>query len=122
MSPILGYGDVVWHPNITVNQAKSTEAIQKRACKIILGNSYETYSDAVGSCHLDTLAGRREKHCRRFAEGLPKNERTMSLLPPSRLECHGRSLRNCNNISQLSIRTKRFENSPIPHYIRILNE
>ena len=53
---------------------------------------------------------------------LLNNERTKSLLPPYRFECHGRSLRNSANISQIPVRTKRFENSPIPYFIKIVNK
>ena len=120
--PVLEYADVVWHSSITCKQAHDIESIQRRACHIILGNLYESYSDALGSCDFDTLFERRENHCRRFAEGLPNNERTKSLLPPSRLECHGRTLRNSANISQLRTRTQRFECSPIPYFIKILNK
>ena len=77
---ILEYADVVWHSSISAKQINDIESMQKRACRIILGNSYE----------------RREDHCRKFAVGLSNNERTKSLLPPSRFE---RSLRNKNNVS-----------------------
>ena len=120
--PILEYADVVWHSSITFKQSRDIESIQRRACRIILGNSYESYVDALGTCQFDSLFERRENHCHRFAEGLPNNERTKSLLPPSRFECHGRSLRNSANISQIPVRTKRFENSPIPYFIKILNK
>ena len=120
--PILEYADVVWHSSITFKQSRDIESIQRRACRIILGNSYESYVEALGTCQFDSLFERRENHCHRFAEGLPNNERTKSLLPPSRFECHGRSLRNSANISQIPVRMKRFENSPIPYFIKIFNK
>ena len=87
--PILEYADVVWHSSITFKQSRDIESIQRRARRIILANSYESYVDALGTCQFDSLFERRENHCHRFAEGLPNNERTKSLLPPSRFECHG---------------------------------
>ena len=93
-----------------------------KSMSVILRNSYESYVDALGTCQFDYLFEERENHCHRFAEGLPNNERTKSLLPPSRFECHGRSLRNSANISQIPVRTKHFENSPIPYFIKILNK
>ena len=61
--PILEYADVVWHSTISVKQSRDLESIQKRACRTILGNKYESYDDALDSCHFDTLSERREKHC-----------------------------------------------------------
>ena len=120
--PILEYTDVVWHSSITFKQSRDIESIQRRKCRIIFGNSYEPYVDALGICQFDSLFERMENHCHRFAEGLPNNERTKSLLPPSRFECHGRSLRNSANISKIPVRKKRFENSPIHYFIKILDK
>ena len=40
--PVLEYGDVVWHSSITVKHSHTIESIQKRACKIMLGNRYHS--------------------------------------------------------------------------------
>ena len=114
-------GDVIWHSSITAKHSHTVESIQKRACKIILGNSYNSYESACLSLGLDSLAGRREAHCRRFADGLVDNSRTKDLLPPTRLESYGRNLRNCHDISTIPNRTNRFKNSPIPYFICLLN-
>ena len=92
--PVLEYADVVWHSSITSKQSNGIESIQKRACMTILGKSYISHNAALETCQLGSLSERREEHCRRFAEGLPHNERTQSLLPPSRYESHGLYLRN----------------------------
>ena len=80
--PVLEYGDVIWHSSITAKHTHTVESIQKRACKIILDNSYNSYESACLSLGLDSLAGRRGAHCRRFADGLVDNPRTKDLLPP----------------------------------------
>ncbi len=120
--PILEYADAVWHPSISVKQGNDIESIQKRACRTILGGDFRSYNDALVSCGLDSLSDRRVEHCRRFAEGLPNNDRTRCLIPPSRLESHGRNLRNCHKISILPAKTKRFQCSPIPYYVGLLNQ
>ena len=120
--PILEYADVVWHSGISAKQSKELEAIQKRACRTILGRHYLSYSDALQICKFDTLSDRREEHCLRFAEGLTKSIRTSSLIPPTRKECHGRSLRNSSNLSQFRTRTNRFRNSPLPFFVDLLNK
>ena len=104
-----------------VKQTHSLESVQKRACKIILGNNYNSYESSLLTLGLDTLTSRRVAHCRRFAVGLANNPRTKDLLPPTRIESHGRNLRNCHNISTIPNRTSRFKNSPIPYFINVLN-
>ena len=120
--PILEYADVVWHSSLTAKQCNDIESIQKRACRTILGRQYLSYNDALDSCKLDTLSGRRDSHCRRFAEGLSQSRRTSSLIPPTRGECHGRALRNNKKILPPRARTERYKNSPVPYFIELLNE
>ena len=126
MRPVLEYADVIWHPGLTRKQSNDIESIQKRACKIILGHSFNSYNDELNYCNLDTLADRRLTHCLKFAENLNSNNRTSSLLPPppppTRLESHGRCLRNSNTMTQMPFKTTRFKNSPVPFCIDILNK
>ena len=68
--PAVEYADVVWSPSITAEQRKILEHLQKRTCRTILGQHYTTYATALETCGLESLADRREGHCRGFAEGL----------------------------------------------------
>ena len=120
--PFLEYADVVWNSSLTIKQAKTIEQIQRRACRIVLGHNFTSYDLALIDCEIESLASRREDHCLKFAEGLADSERTKDLLPPTRLVSHSRNLRNSNNISKLRFRTSRFKNSPIPHFIELLNK
>ena len=120
--PVVEYADVTWSCSITAAQRKILEHLQKRACRSILGQRYTTYADALETCWLESLAHRRESHCRGFAEGLANSERTNDILPPTRLESHACNLRNASNYSQLRIRTSRFKQSPIPCFINLLNQ
>ena len=45
--PILEYACAVWHPALTKQQSHQLERIQKRSCKIILGNNYQDYQSAL---------------------------------------------------------------------------
>ena len=119
--PLLEYADVVWHSSLKIKQAKTLEQLQRRACRIVLGQDFSSYKDALEVCELETLSDRREDHCLRFAEGLANSTRTANLLPPTRSECHARNLRNAQNLSQLRFRTLRFKNSPIPYFVNLLN-
>ena len=119
--PLLEYCDTIWHSSLTASQSSMIERIQKRACRIILGKYYISYSSALNTCNLEPLATRREKHCLKFARSLAKSQRTSTLLPPSRKEAHGRCLRNDGKLTKLRSRTQRFSNSPLPYYIDLLN-
>ena len=120
--PLLEYADVVWHSSLTCQQSHQLEQLQRRACRIIMGCEFISYSDALQKCDLVTLSCRRRNHCQLFAERLSKSICTADLLPPTRHETHSRNLRNFHYITQLRIKTSRYKNSPIPHSIDLLNE
>ena len=119
--PLLEYGDVVWGSSLTCDQGTTLEKVQRRACKIMLGKKYSSYTDAVEKCGLDTLSERRKNHSKKFAKSLPDCNRTSTLMPPTRQSVHGRELRNSNSISLLPCRTERFRKSPIPYFTDLLN-
>lgn len=119
--PLLEYGDVVWNSTITLKQVDALEKVQKRACRIIFGRQYTSYKDVIDECGIDTLSDRRQNHCLKFAKSLQNCSQTTTLLPPTRQESHGRDLRNSSNITQLSCRTSRFRESPVPYFIDLLN-
>ena len=120
--PVIEYGDVVWHSGLSIKQTYELERIQKRAFKTTVGfNNYKSYSDALNTCGLNSLQERRGDHCLKFAKSLGDNERTNHLLPPTRFAVHGRNLRNSKNISQLASKTNRFQQSPVPYFVNLLN-
>ena len=120
--PLLEYADVVWHPGLTQDLSNTIEAIQKRACHIILGRNFNSYEHAMGLCELDLLSERRVAHCLKFAKGLTSTSHSFDLVPPTRYQSHNRNLRNGNKITQFNTKTNRFFNSRIPYYIRLLND
>ena len=122
--PLLEYADVVWHSSFTCQQSHQLEQLQRRACRIIMGCEFISYSDALQKCDLVTLSCRRRNYCQLFAERLSKSTCicTADLLPPTRQDTHSRNLRNSHHISQLRIKTSRYKNSPIPFFIDLLNE
>ena len=57
------------------------ERIQKSAVRVILGNNYNNYEDALKKIGLVTLEERREQMCLKFAKEclkLEKNEKVIS--------------------------------------------
>ena len=53
--PMLDYGVPVFNGSLTVVNCCSLETIQKRACRIMLGDAYITYKTALEKCTLVTL-------------------------------------------------------------------
>ena len=65
---ILEQSCVVWHSSLTQENSEDLERVQKAAIRIILGQKYEKYEDALIKVNLDSLKERREKLCKKFAQ------------------------------------------------------
>ena len=63
---ILEYCSVVWHSTLTVQQAHDIERVQRVALKIILGENYGSYENALRLTGLEKLSDRREAKCLEF--------------------------------------------------------
>ena len=64
-----------WAPCITIKECKQIERVQKTALAIILGESYQSYSQALKKLSVESLKCRRMKICLRFAIQAQKSER-----------------------------------------------
>ena len=64
----LEQSSVVWHSSLTKKCEDSLERVQKSALKIILGESYESYDNALKVLKLQSLKERREDLCLKFAK------------------------------------------------------
>uniref|UniRef100_A0A671SSB9 Reverse transcriptase domain-containing protein n=1 Tax=Sinocyclocheilus anshuiensis TaxID=1608454 RepID=A0A671SSB9_9TELE len=69
--------------SLSTDQIKRLESVQKRVCKIILGQRYQGYSDALSLLGLCTLAERRVQQFLDFARKLYKSS-FRNWLPPLR--------------------------------------
>ena len=63
---VLEYCSVLWHSTLTLSQSESIERVQKTSLKIILGQNYCGYENALKECGLESLSQRREDRCLRF--------------------------------------------------------
>ena len=63
---LLEYCSVVWHSTLTDEQSHNLENVQKLCLKIILGDQYDGYEDALRKCDLGSLVDRREEKCLKF--------------------------------------------------------
>ena len=119
IQPILEYACAVWHPSLTKNQSHQIERIQKRTCKIILGNDYLDYESALRELNINSLANRREDLVVKFGQQVLNSERHRHLLPEQRSIKY--NLRHSNIFPEPFCKTNRFQNSTIPFIINKLN-
>ena len=68
----------VWSGAITCAEINKIERVQKTAVKLILGNAYTNYDEALVKLDLDTLQERRDLICLKFAKRCTKNHKFKS--------------------------------------------
>jgi len=119
--PLVEYAAPVWHGSLTAHQTQQIERIQKRACRIILGPAYTTYTDALASAGLQTLDIRRHHLCTQFANKCITSKRYANMFPANK-RTHSMQLRKTEPYHVPGFKTYRYGNSPIPYLSRILNE
>ena len=109
---------VVWGSAITVGEENDLERIQKVALRIILKESYISYSNALSVTSLQTLKSRRIVLMRRFAVKCTKNEFTQDMFPvnPSTV-----NTRKKEKYVVTHAKTDRLAHSAIPTMQRLLN-
>ena len=118
----LEYAAPVWHAGLTQEQNTQLERIQKRCFRIILGNDYKSYENALGRLQSQTLFERRENLLLRFGKGLLANPAHRHLLPPTNWEVHQRRTRGAQRLRTVQARTERYKKSAIPYIVEKLNE
>ena len=105
---------VVWHSSLTKWEIVELERVQKVAMRLILGENYISYTDALTTTNLETLSERRRKLCIKFAKKASKSQAFKDLFP----------LNTRNNHEKYQVmfaKTDRFKNSAIPYMQRLLN-
>ena len=119
--PTVEYASPVWHGNISKQQTQQIERIQKRACHIIFGNNYTSYTDALDLIGLQTLKDRRHQLCTKFALKCCTSDRYAGWFPHNN-RTHSMVLRYTNRYTVPKYRTNRYGNSSIPFLCKILNQ
>ena len=93
------------------------EKVQKTCFKLILGNNYQSYQNALEKLDELKLDQRRKKLCLKFAKKSSLNPK-MSTLFQKRVN---RITRKATRFIEPLTHSKRAYNGPIPHLIRLLN-
>ena len=112
---------VVWHSSITKKNRGDLERIQKSALKVILGEKYESYKDALKMIGIDSLEQRREKLSLKFAKQCLGHEKLKGLFPRHERR-HNMEKRNHEKYIVTNAKTERYRKSAIPSMQRLLNK
>ena len=105
---------------VAFHSSEKLEKIQKTSLKVILGESYVSYSAALEMCNLQTLYERREKRCLDFSLRCIKHERNSRLFPLNPIETN-LEVRKREKFYVNFARTTTYKNSAIPYCQRKLN-
>ena len=117
----LEYCSVAFSSSMTVQQSASLERCQAVALRIILDESYISYSAALEMCGLDLLESRRLARCLQYSLKCidhPQNARFFPLNPNLFGE---QQVRNRERYKVNFSRTKQYQESTIPFCQRLLN-
>jgi hypothetical protein len=117
---IVEYCSVVWHSSLTGELSRKLEMVQKTCLRVILGDKYESYSDALEICNLKNLYERREERCISFAKKCLNHPVHSKLFPLNK--------NNDNNMHKSREkyvvnfgRTNAYMDSTVPYLQRTLN-
>ena len=100
-------------PMWPVKLSDSIERVQKRALRIIYPALH--YQEALVTTGCVSLQTRRKELCSKLFTKITEPEsRLRHLVPPTRSQAHGRSLRNKDRPSLISCKTERFKKSFFP--------
>ena len=117
----LEYAAPVWHPGLTVQQKMKLERIQKRCYRIMLGDAYISYENALNTLHTTSLFDRRELVTLRFGKTLLRSPALRRLLPPTGEEVHQHRTRHRQRFRPIR-GTTRYRKSTIPYVVDLLNQ
>ena len=111
----------VWHSSLTQENIDDLERVQKSAFKVILGEKYLTYNNALIRLNMETLENRREELCLNFALKCVKHKKLKKMFPLNR-KSHNMDTRENEKYEVQFAYNGRLKKSSIPYMQRMLNE
>ena len=117
---VLEFAVPVWHSGLTQCNRYDIERVQKAALHVLLGDNYESYSNALKVSGLESLEARRSKLCLKFATKSAKHPKHKKWFKLNNRLTVTRQVQPkfCPVVS----RTSRFSKSPISYLTSILNQ
>ena len=108
----------VWHGSLTLVEKADIERVQKAALRLILGDAYENYQNALEIANLETLDCRRDNLCLKFAKRASKHPKFKYWFKEkARLPTRHTTGNYYNPIA----RTDRLMKGPLSYLTRLLN-
>ena len=113
---------VVWNSSITVENSDDLERVQKAAVRIIVGQNYTNYENALMKADLEPLKIRRDELCKTFAEKSLESEHepTQKMFTLNRKK-HHMGVRDSERFGVNYAYPTRFQKSSNPFMQRLLN-
>ena len=106
---------------LTQENINNLERTQKTFAKLVLGNKYVTYEEALIKLNLISLAERRQDLCLKFArKGIRTNKLTDLLKEKNKV--HSMKVRKSEKYKVQFSRTERWRKSSIIYMQSLLNE
>ena len=117
----LEHSATVWHSSLTEDKRNDLERVQKSALKIILGEKYKSYDQALNVLDIETLDERRGGLCLKFAVKSSKHEKTSKMFPIN-IKKHDMDTRNPEKVKVQFSRTERLKNCSVIFMQNALNK
>ena len=111
---------VVWHSGLTVKNRNDLERVQKAALRVILGEKYISYENALSVMKIESLEKRRQNLCLKFAKQCTRNEKLKNMFPKNKKH-HSMKKRSGEKFVVKKAFTERYKRSAIPNMQRLLN-
>ena len=110
-------GCAAWNETLTIKDKIKLEKLQKTALRIILGNDYFNYDNALQILNLEKLEKRRDKICRKFARTCERSSKFSKWFTKA-----SRITKSNTRYIIPSTRTQAYRRSPLMYLTRLLNE
>ena len=117
---ILEQSATVWHSSLTEDNKNNLERVQKSAVRIIIGEKFNGYKNALNSLGLEILDDRRKNLCLNFALKSAQNPKTMKMFP-IREKQHEMETRKGEKYVVQHANTERLKNTSIIYMQNLLN-
>ena len=115
----LEFAAPVWQGAITRNERVDIERVQRCALRIILGDEYQCYENALKVVGLDDLEKRRVKLFLNFALKASRNDKHQHWFQRN---SKTRNTRSKTKFCSMFARHARFERSPVLYLTQLLND